>query len=143
MSRVVIEDESYQKTLIFWVRREMLLRGKHLQIIPVRLSRAFHSVDRMKAIQPFINNGEICFANSISRKAELLEEFMTFPKGPHDDLISALAMVPTGSIYPGFRHPEKKEEPRPRFVEFLEKVLARHKRIAKGRFPHVTTRSHP
>ncbi len=97
--RVVIEDESFQKSLQYWLRREMRARKVHFTVDMVKNPRNVSQPMRLLALQPYINNGAIQFANGMPGARDMLEEIETYPKGPHKDLLCALYMI-TASIFP-------------------------------------------
>ena len=121
--RVLIEDEAYQKSLYYWTRERMLSRNIHFSVIPVRIPRNIQRDYRLSALQPFIHNGQIVFHKNMPGKGDLVEEFETFPKGPHRDLLSAMAMIPYGVIYPSERKLKEKRPDRPRSIEFFEQLI--------------------
>lgn len=88
--RVIIEDEAYQKSLYYWLRRDMIQRGFHFPIQMIKNPRNVSQEMRLVSLQPFVHNGAITFSNSMSGKDDLITEFESFPKGPHKDLICAL-----------------------------------------------------
>lgn len=137
--RVGIEEEAFQKSLIFWTRREMLVRGKQFQVVPVRMPRNITKFARLTALQPFIHNGDILFQRDMPGKAGLLEEFETYPKGPHTDLMCALAMLPFCVIYPPKRKPKVRDLELPPAAQFFQKLEQRSMRRMR-RMPRIRLR---
>ena len=137
--RVAIEEEAYQKSLLFWIRREMLERGEHFQIVPVRMPRNITKFARLAALQPFIHNGDIMFQRDMPGKEHIIEEFETYPKGPHTDLIAAMAMLPFCTIYPSKRRVKKQEPELPPAALFFQKLERKAKRRSR-RMPKVRIR---
>jgi predicted phage terminase large subunit-like protein len=90
---VIIEDEGYQKSLSYWMKRDMMMRGKIFHIKMVKNPRNLAQDMRLMALQPFVNGGAIMFDRAMSGKEHMVEEFETYPKGPHKDLLCALYFI--------------------------------------------------
>jgi hypothetical protein len=134
--RVLIEDEAYQKSLCYWAKREMANRNIFFQVLPIKIPRNVQRNYRLSALQPFVHSGQICFYRHMPGKKLLIEEFETFPKGPHRDLLCALSMVPFGTMYPPHRKLKEPEPELPAAFEFLEKLIQRGRRVG-GYMPRV------
>jgi predicted phage terminase large subunit-like protein len=139
--RVGIEDEVFQRSLVFWVRREQLLRKVAFQCIPIKIPRNVHRLAKLSAIQPFIHNGEIVFDTKMDGRQDLMEEFATFPKGAHDDIVSAMSMIPHASLFPSKRVALEAPPEKPHLVEFLDRICDRIRKDRNGRFPRLKVRS--
>lgn len=135
--QVIIEDESYQKSLYYWTRREMLYRGRHFQVVPVSNPRNVSQPQRLLALQPFVNGQTVMFANEMpeDEKNYMLEEFETYPKGPHKDLICALYFI-TRAFFPPERRSKKKEEPPPKRAQLITQLAWRREK--NGRIPNLS-----
>jgi predicted phage terminase large subunit-like protein len=132
--KVVIEDESFQKSLKYWLRREMRDRGIHFQIDMVKNPRNVSQPMRLLSLQPYVNNGAIKFAHGMPGAKEMMEEFETYPKGPHKDLICALYMI-TASVFPPQITVRTVEKPPPPRSRQIMKMLSGRK---NGRFMPFT-----
>lgn len=137
--RVLIEDEAYQKSLYYWTRERMLSRNIHFSVVPVRIPRNIQRDYRLSALQPFVHNKQIVFEKNMPGKADLVEEFETFPKGPHRDLLSAMAMIPYGMVYPSEKKLKPKEEDKPRLVEFFDQLIDKSRK-RRSYMPRVSVR---
>jgi predicted phage terminase large subunit-like protein len=126
--RVAIEDEAAQKSFYHWLRREMGNRGTFFQALPIRIPRGVGRYARFWSLQPFVHGGQILFSQDMLGKQDMIDEIETFPKGQHDDLMSALTLVPYST-----RFPEKSKIPEPEKEttvanDFWERMLRRTKR---------------
>jgi predicted phage terminase large subunit-like protein len=133
--RVIVEDEAYQKSIYYWLRREMTRMGRHFQIQMIKNPRNLSQEARLISMQPYLHNGAICFKKNFPGLQDLMEEFETFPKGPHKDLICALYFG-TQAVFPPKRREKANEVP---------KLLTRQKKInemvrrpiRRGRMPRL------
>lgn len=125
-TRVAIEDEAYQKSLVHWIRQQMPQHGFAFNVVPVKIPRNVKKYARFEALQPFIHNGLIKFKRDMPGKADLLEEFEQYPKGSTDDLIAAMAMLPNCTIYPPQRKRREKEREMTLVGEFLEHLIRKN-----------------
>lgn len=84
--RVVIETVAYQEALRSWLRRLMLEKGLYIPGIE-KGERPRNSKDvRLLSLVPILASGRFYFhPNSIDMQAE----FLSFPKGQHDDYLDA------------------------------------------------------
>lgn len=80
--RIAIEATGYQVAL------EQYLRAKGLAVVPVKQSRDKES--RILGLSPFFENGTI---RILPTQQELIEEYLRFPKGEHDDILDALEIA--------------------------------------------------
>jgi len=135
IQRVGIEDEAFQKSLAYWVKREQLARGVFFTVIPVKIPRNVAGDRRMAGIQPFLHNGDIIFDQKMEGKANIIEEFETFPKGPHKDLIAAISQIPHATVYPSKKMAKPAEEQEHPILEFLSMITKRRRNT--GRFSHI------
>jgi hypothetical protein len=106
--KVIIEDEGFQKTLYYWVRKERFQRDVYFPLGLEKNPRNVSRESRLLSLQPFLHHGAIQFAKNMPGREELLEELETFPRGPHKDLLAALYFA-TRITYPPVR--EKGEPP--------------------------------
>lgn len=126
--RVGIEEEAYQKALIFWIRQQMFDRNIYFQVAPVKIPRNVVKQGRLSMLQPFLHGGQICLDKNMPGREALLEELETYPKGPHTDLIVCLSMIPYCTIYPPQRTEPQKEVEVPRTAEFLDRLIQKTRR---------------
>lgn len=134
--RVVIEEEIFQKSLIYWMRREQHDRNMHFRTVGVKIPRNVQKYARLDALQPFVHGGDIIFKADMRGRRHIEDEFETYPKGPHDDIIAAMAMIPHATIYPPRISVESPRPKVPRSWEFLEGLVQRSKRH-RGYMPRV------
>lgn len=125
-TRVAIEDEAYQKSLVHWIRQQMPQHGFSFNVIPVKIPRNIKKYARFEALQPFIHNGLIKFKEDMPGREDIIEEFEQYPKGSTDDLIAALAMLPNCTIYPPSRKRRSKPKEMSPAGEFLQALMQRH-----------------
>jgi predicted phage terminase large subunit-like protein len=85
-SRVGVEAQQYQYALIHYMKREQQMRGKYINVIPVR--QTTNKEVRIKGLEPFYRNGLIFHPPGGSDALE--EQLKRFPSGKHDDIIDAL-----------------------------------------------------
>jgi predicted phage terminase large subunit-like protein len=139
VTRVGIEDEAYQKSLVHWLRREMPRYKYSFNVIPVKIPRNIKKYARFEALQPFLHNGLIKFRKDMPGKADIIDEFEQYPKGATDDLIAALAMLPMCTIYPPKRRRRNKEKPTSLTAEFLETLIRKESNgDRRGYLPRIT-----
>lgn len=86
--RVIFEALGFQRLFKYWMYKEMEKRDYYFSIDEIK-SHTASKEQRIMALQPKIEMGKLLFQ---SHQSDLLEEFMMFPKGIHDDLIDALSM---------------------------------------------------
>jgi hypothetical protein len=132
--KVIIEDEGFQKSLYYWCRREMLMRGVSFNQQLVKNPRNLVQPMRLLALQPYVNNQVVVFDRNMPGKDVMMEEFETYPKGPHKDLICALYFI-THAFFPS-RHRVKKEDEAPPLRSRLITEMCRRRR-RHGRMPNI------
>jgi hypothetical protein len=137
--RVGIEDEAYQRSLIYWVRREMQSRNINFTVMPVKIPRNVQANTRLGAVQPFIHRGDIKFRANMEGRGHILEEFSRFPKGSHRDLIAAISMIPHCVLYPATHRKREKKPETAMCVEFMESMCSRPRR-RQSRWERVKVR---
>ncbi len=133
--RVIIEDEAYQKSLYYWLRRDMIQRNFHFPVQMIKNPRNVSQEMRLVALQPFVHNGAIVFNNQMDGKADLVTEFESFPKGPHKDLICALYFA-THIIIPAARDEPEVQKRVPVRSRLLQELVNRPTR-RNGRMPFL------
>ena len=137
---MIIEDEAYQKSLYYWLRRDMIQRNFHFPVQLIKNPRNVSQEMRLVSLQPFVHNGAICFAKGMPGASELMVEFESFPKGPHKDLICALYFA-TQVIIPAPRPQEKKKKKIPIQSRFLHSLIERNRK-RNGRMPFIKVGGH-
>lgn len=83
------EDVAYQKSLDYWLKELMRSRGQYFILQPIKRTGRQSKEVHIMGLQPIAAAGSIFIR---SHMKELLTEFLSFPRGAHDDLIDALAM---------------------------------------------------
>lgn len=134
--RICIEDEAYQRSIVHWLRRLMFEHDQTFQVLPIKIPRNIRRYARMDAIQPFIHNRTIVFKNDMPGREHIIEEFETYPKGPHKDLIAAMTMIPYSILYPPRIRVKQPEKELPYPIAFLNHIANRRRR-KHGYMPHV------
>jgi len=81
--KIAIESNAYQRALTQWLRV-----GTNLPIVEVKTVK--DKVSRMLALSPHFENGRIKIRKDMQ---DFIAEFIQFPKGPHDDMLDALAFA--------------------------------------------------
>jgi predicted phage terminase large subunit-like protein len=89
--------------------REMLTRQKYLNL--VRISRTKDKMTFAKPLQAMMKAKHVKFDKDMGQWPDVEEELRRFPKGAHDDIIDALAIVGQGLIHiASVETPEELEE---------------------------------
>jgi len=88
VKRVIIESLGFQRLIKHWLVQEMEKTGYWLSIDELKSYKTSKS-QRILTLQPKIEMGKLLMRDG---QSELLGEFISFPKGTHDDLIDALSM---------------------------------------------------
>jgi predicted phage terminase large subunit-like protein len=136
---VVIEAEAQQLTYHFWLRREMFKRKLHFKVEEVKNPRNRTKPHRLRALVPFLHNGSFVFKGDMPGLNHIKEEFLTYPKGKHDDLICALYMaIPSVVFPPRYSRPDSRKEIPIRSRKLTEMV--QRKRKPRGRAPRILLR---
>lgn len=86
--KVGIEAVQYQKSLVYWTKERMRKTGQFFLVDPLTHGGRAKNV-RITALQPVIQSGSFFIRSWMS---ELLNEFLSFPLGAHDDIIDSIAM---------------------------------------------------
>ncbi len=85
--KVGIETVAYQKALEWFVKEEMNKRRVWFMIEPLMTSN-MKKIARIRALQPIAKNKALFLRSWME---DLIQEFIAFPRGAHDDLLDALA----------------------------------------------------
>ena len=99
---VGIEKVAYQRALIHFIAKEMPVRDTFFAIKELEAEKQKEM--RIKGIQPRFRAKTVWFPEHAQWLTEMESELLMFPKGLHDDLIDALAYLPT------FGYPMDKSE---------------------------------
>jgi len=83
------EDVAYQRSLDYWLKELMRQQGKYFLLSPVKRGGRRSKEAHIMGLQPIAAAGSIYIRPHMR---ELLSEFLSFPRGAHDDLIDAMAM---------------------------------------------------
>jgi len=86
--KVGVEAVAYQSTLVYWIRERMVKEEKFFSIEALNFGK-MKKVDRVRSLQPPIENGAIVFRKN---QKDLIGELLACPYGAHDDLADCLAM---------------------------------------------------
>jgi predicted phage terminase large subunit-like protein len=104
-----IEEVAYQKSLIYFMAEEMKRRNKYLPIKGVLPPIEKNKQMRILSLVPRMEYGHLFLNHGLH---DLEMEFLSFPRGAHDDLIDALASIEY--IYsPPKPEPEWPDKPAP------------------------------
>jgi len=88
-SRVGIEAQQYQYSLIHYMKQEQKARGIYIHVSPV--SHYTNKEIRIQGLEPYYINGLIYHPPAGAEKLE--EQLRRFPSGKHDDVIDALTLA--------------------------------------------------
>ena len=83
------EDVAYQKSLDYWIKELMRTRGQYFVLQPIKRTGKKSKETHIMGLHP------IAAAHAIHVRrhhSKLITEFLSFPRGAHDDLIDCLAM---------------------------------------------------
>lgn len=86
--RMLIEAIGFQRLFKFWLYKEFEKRNYYMGIEEIK-GYSTTKNQRILSLQPKIEIGKVLFRRS---DTSLLQEFMSFPKNDHDDLIDAFSM---------------------------------------------------
>jgi predicted phage terminase large subunit-like protein len=85
-----IETAAMQQTLKFIFTQEMNKRNFYFTIKELKPHTTKSKVNRVRALQPYFENGKIFLSKE---HHQLIEQIIRFPKMKHDDLIDSLAYI--------------------------------------------------
>ncbi len=85
-SKVGVESQQYQYSLVHYMKQEQQKMGKYINVIPVR--QTANKETRILGLEPFYRNGMIFHPPGGSDALE--DQLKRFPNGKHDDIIDAL-----------------------------------------------------
>jgi predicted phage terminase large subunit-like protein len=88
-NEVGYEDVAYQRSIEYWVKELMKTKGQYFVLKPIKNPGRKSKETRIMGLQPVAAAGAIHIRPSMT---ELMTEFLTFPRGRHDDLIDTMAM---------------------------------------------------
>ncbi|MEK0326918.1 MAG: hypothetical protein QQN63_14570, partial [Nitrosopumilus sp.] len=83
------EDVAYQKSIDYWVKEEMKKRATFFVLNPIKRTGKRSKETYIMGLHPIAASGAIHIRPFMK---ELVTEFLSFPRGAHDDLIDCLAM---------------------------------------------------
>lgn len=83
------EDVAYQRSLDYWLKELMRSRGQYFILKPIKRTGRKSKEVHIMGLHPIAAAGAIHIRPYMQ---ELLTEFLSFPRGAHDDLIDCLAM---------------------------------------------------
>lgn len=88
-----IEEETHEKILRPYIRKEMAARGVYLPVMQIKRDTRMSKQHRIRGSQPYWKNGAFRFADDIPNetKNELELEALYFPKFNHDDILDTIA----------------------------------------------------
>jgi predicted phage terminase large subunit-like protein len=91
---VAIEQDKIAKSIGPFLREEMLRRGEFVTVVPI--SAHNDPQVRVRSIQARLRCGGVKFDHNNDEFEVLKNEFLTFPRGKHDDQVFAAACVGLG-----------------------------------------------
>jgi predicted phage terminase large subunit-like protein len=83
------EDVAYQKSLDYWLKELMRQRGQFFVLEPIKRGTRKSKETHILGLQPIAAAGVLHVRPWMTA---LITEFLSFPRGAHDDLIDALSM---------------------------------------------------
>jgi len=106
--KIGIETDVYQIALKYWLYERMIKADKYMKIIELK-ARGKAKDDRISALEPYVNTGQIIFARD---QQDLVYELDRFPKARTKDLADCLAYQLEISKYKSAPGKEKRKESR-------------------------------
>lgn len=83
------EDVAFQKSLDYWIKERMRSTGQFFNLKPIKRGTKKDKASHIMGLQPIASAGAIHIRSFMK---ELVTEFLSFPRGAHDDLIDCLSM---------------------------------------------------
>jgi predicted phage terminase large subunit-like protein len=88
--KIGIETVAYQEAIIYFLQEEMRRRQTYLPIAELKTTN-LKKEQRIRGLIPMCEIGILKHRNTMS---ELENEFVSFPRGQHDDIIDCVAYLP-------------------------------------------------
>lgn len=101
-----VESVAYQEALLYFVDQEMKRRGKVIPVTGIKRT-AISKQTRILSLVPRFEWGRILLAQGMT---DFEDEYGSFPRGAHDDILDALASLEELVFYPK-KEVEKLEKP--------------------------------
>lgn len=88
-----IEDAAGARQIIPWLRREMMKREKWPLLSTIKRDNRTSKKERIRGLRPWINSGDIRFADNLPHREHLILEFERFSdySSWHDDILDTVA----------------------------------------------------
>ena len=83
------EDVAFQKSLDYWIKERMRSTGVFFNLRPIQRGTKKSKETHIMGLQPIASAGALHIRPYMK---ELMTEFLSFPRGAHDDLIDCLSM---------------------------------------------------
>ena len=83
------EDVAYQRSLDYWIKERMRTTGLFFNLQPIKRGTKKSKPTHIMGLQPIAASGTLHVRPHMK---ELMTEFLSFPRGAHDDLIDCLSM---------------------------------------------------
>lgn len=83
------EDVAYQRSIDYWLKELMRQKSLYFILVPIKRTGRKSKETHIMGLHPIVASGSLYLR---SHMHELRTEFLSFPRGAHDDLIDALAM---------------------------------------------------
>jgi len=83
------EDVAYQRSIDYWVKERMRSSSMFFNLKPIQRGTKKSKPTHIMGLQPIAAAGAIHIREYMK---ELMTEFLSFPRGAHDDLIDCLSM---------------------------------------------------
>lgn len=114
---IKIEDASGARQIFPMLERERIRRGVWPLLSLIKRDTRVSKAERIAGLQPWFKARDIRFAEELPFRDEMLQEFVYFPRSPHDDITDAIADQMQNRVYFG---PNSTEEPsQPKEMDFL------------------------
>jgi len=114
--KIAIESNAYQKAM-----SQQLRQMSMLPVVETKTTK--DKITRMIALSPHFENGRIRIKKDMT---ELIDEYLKFPRGEHDDMLDALEIaVRSAAISPGSKIFTPLERPKPKTPQALPSGLRR------------------
>jgi predicted phage terminase large subunit-like protein len=90
---ISFEDVQFQKAVVYFFRSVCKQRNLNIPVKLLKRDTRESKFQRICALQPKVEFGELYVVEDCRNKSELLEEMRRYPKSRHDDILDALADV--------------------------------------------------
>lgn len=119
IGKIAIETNVFQKFLKFALKQEMGKRKVFIPVMEVKASTKSTKEYRISGLAAGFEAGQIKIRKDMT---DLIDEYLRYPKSPHDDLLDALAYAPV-VLKPQGNSSARQEKSQARFYDDKEKTV--------------------